>query len=62
MNELMEIVEDLKMIETVGSESPGFEHIITKWEERLSDAEADMERQYQLDLQPPWWNRQTQQT
>jgi hypothetical protein len=50
MNELMEIVEDLKMIETVGSESPGFEHIITKWEERLSDAEADMERQYQLDL------------
>ena len=50
MNELMEIVEDLKMIETVGSDSPGFEHIIVKWEERLSDAEADMERQYQLDL------------
>ena len=48
MNELLEIVEDLEMIETVGAESPGFEHIITKWKERLADAEEDLERQYEL--------------
>lgn len=48
MNELLEIVEDLEMIETVGTDSPGFEHIIAKWQERLADAEADMERQYEM--------------
>jgi hypothetical protein len=48
MNELIEFVEDLQMIETVGVESPGFEHIITKWQERLANAEADMERQYEM--------------
>jgi hypothetical protein len=48
MNELLEMVEDLEMIETVGTDSPGFEHIINKWRERLADAEADLERQYEL--------------
>jgi len=48
MNELLEMVEDLEMIETVGTDSPGFEHIITKWKERLADAEADLERQYEM--------------
>jgi len=48
MNELLEIVEDLEMIETVGSDSPAFEAIIAKWTERKADAEADLERQYEL--------------
>ena len=48
MNELIEIVEDLEMIETVGSDSPGFEAIIKKWRERMADAEADLERQYEM--------------
>jgi len=48
MNELIEIVEDLEMIETVGSDSPGFEAIINKWRERMADAEADLERQYEM--------------
>lgn len=48
MNELLEMVEDLEMIETVGTDSPGFEAIIKKWQERKADAEAELERQYEL--------------
>jgi len=48
MNELIEIIEDLEMIETVGTDSPGFDHIVTKWRERMADAEADLERQYEM--------------
>jgi hypothetical protein len=48
MNDLFEIVEDLKDIDTFGSDTTAFEDIITKWEARLSDAQADAERQYEL--------------
>jgi dihydroorotate dehydrogenase len=48
MQELIEIVEDLQMIAIVGTDSPGMDHIMEKWQQRLKDAEADMERQYEL--------------
>jgi len=50
MNDLIEIVEDLEMIETVGTDSPGFEAIINKWAERKAEAEAFMERQYEMEV------------
>lgn len=50
MQELIEIVEDLKMIAVVGTDSPGMDHIMEKWQLRLEDAEADMEKQFSLDL------------
>ena len=62
MNDLIEIVEDLETITVNGTSNTAFEEIVDKWVTRKADAEAEMERQYQLDLQPPWWNRQTQQT
>ena len=49
MNELIEIVEDLKSIDTFGSDTTAFEDILVKWETRLSDAEADMERQFEME-------------
>lgn len=48
MNELLEICEDLELIESIGTDSPGFEAIVSKWEQRKADAEADLERQYEL--------------
>ena len=48
MNDLMEIVEDLKDIETNGSDNTAFEDIFHKWNARLMEAEADLERQYEL--------------
>jgi len=48
MQELIEIVEDLKTIDTFGSDTTAFEMILQKWEVRLQDAEADMERQYEM--------------
>lgn len=50
MNDLIEIVEDLEMIETFGTDSPGFEAIINKWTERKAEAEAFMERQYEMEV------------
>jgi hypothetical protein len=50
MNDLFEIIEDLEMIETFGTDSPGFEEIINKWTERKAEAEAFMERQYKMEL------------
>ena len=50
MNDLIEIVEDLEMIETFGTDSPGFEAIINKWVTRKADAEAEMERQYEMEF------------
>jgi hypothetical protein len=49
MNDLFEIIEDLEMIETFGTDSPGFEEIINKWTERKAEAEAFMERQYEME-------------
>jgi len=50
MNDLFEIVEDLESIETFGTDSPGFEAIINKWVERKAEAEAFMERQFEMEL------------
>ena len=50
MNDLFEIVEDLESIETFGTDSPGFEEIINKWVERKEEAEAFMERQFEMEL------------
>ena len=48
MQELIEIVEDLKTIDTFGSDTTAFEMILQKWEVRLQDAEADMDRHYEM--------------
>ena len=48
MNDLFEIVEDLKAIDTFGSDTTAFEDILCKWQARLEDAEADQERQYEM--------------
>lgn len=48
MNDLFEIVEDLKNIDTFGSNTTAFEDILVKWETRLADAEDEADRQYEL--------------
>ena len=49
MNDLFEIVEDLKAIDTFGSVLPtAFEDIFHKWNARLIDAQEEAERQYEL--------------
>ena len=49
MNDLFEIVEDLKDIEAWGSDTnPAFAEIFQKWEERLAAAEDEAERQFEL--------------
>ena len=48
MNDLFEIVEDLKDIDAFGSDTTAFEDIFHKWNARLIDAQADAERQYEL--------------
>ena len=48
MNGLIEIVEDLKDIDTFGSDTTAFEDILVKWNARLIDAQDEAERQYEL--------------
>ncbi len=49
MNDLFEIVEDLKDIEAWGSDTnPAFAEIFQKWEARLTDAQGEAERQYEF--------------
>ena len=48
MNDLFEIVEDLKDIDTFGSDTTAFEDILCKWEARLIDAQDEAERQFEL--------------
>ena len=48
MNDLFEIVEDLKDICVFGSETTAFEDIFDKWNARLIDAQEEAERQYEL--------------
>lgn len=48
MNDLIEIVEDLKNIDTFGSDTTAFEDILVKWETRLAEAEEFVERQYEM--------------
>ena len=48
MNDLYEIVEDLKDICVFGSETTAFEDIFDKWNARLIDAQEEAERQYEM--------------
>lgn len=48
MNDLIEIVEDLKNIDTFGSDTTAFEDIFHKWNARLIDAQEEAERQYEM--------------
>jgi hypothetical protein len=48
MNDLFEIVEDLKDIDTFGSDTTAFEDIFHKWNARLIDAQEEAERQFEL--------------
>ena len=49
MNDLFEIVEDLKDIEAWSNDTNlAIENILIKWEARLVDAQADAERQYEM--------------
>ena len=50
MQELYEIVEDLQMIATVGSDTDYMDSIMEKWDQRLSDAEDEAERQYEMEF------------
>ena len=43
MNDLIEIVEDLKDIDTFGSDTTAFEDILVKWNARLIDAQDESE-------------------
>ena len=48
MNDLIEIVEDLKDIDTFGSDTTAFEDILVKWQARLAEAEHEADRQYEM--------------
>ena len=49
MNDLFEIVEDLKDIEAWSNDNnPAIENILIKWEARLEDAQDEAERQFEL--------------
>ena len=50
MNDLIEIVEDLKDIDVFGSDTTAFEDIINKWQARLDEAEEFMDRQYEMEM------------
>ena len=50
MNDLFEIVEDLKSIDVFGSDTTAFEDIMVKWEARLAAAEDEAERQYEMEV------------
>ena len=50
MSELIEIIEDLEMLDAldpVGKEAH-LERLLTKYKNRFAEAEADLERQYEL--------------
>jgi len=50
MNDLIEIVEDLESIELHGVDSTAFEAIIEKWEQRKTEAEEFLERQFEMEV------------
>jgi len=53
MNDLMEMIEDLETISTMTMHpalEETIERILTKYEERREDLEAEMERQYELNF------------
>lgn len=50
MNDLIEIIEDLEMLEVLndGAKDGHIEFLLNKYRERFADAEADLERQYEM--------------
>ena len=53
MTELIEMIEDLETISTMTMHpalEETIERITQKYEQRLADAEADLERQYEMDF------------
>ena len=50
MQDLIEIVEDLETITLNGTSCTAFEEIVDKWVTRKADAEAEMERQYEMEV------------
>ena len=53
MNDLMEMIEDLETISTMTMHpalEETIERILTKYEERKDDLEAEMERQYEMEF------------
>ena len=51
MQDLIEIVEDLETITLNGTSCTAFEEIVDKWVTRKADAEAEMERQFEMEFQ-----------
>ena len=53
MQELLEMIEDLETIQTMTMHpalEETIERILTKYEERKTDLEAEMERQYEMEV------------
>ncbi len=52
MQELLEMIEDLEMLDALDtvSREAHIEFLISKYKTRFADAEADMERQLNLDF------------
>ena len=50
MNDLIEVIEDLQMLDTLGDSAceAHLEHLLTKYRNRFEDAERDMERQFEF--------------
>lgn len=50
MNDLIEIIEDLEMLEVLDtvSREAHIEFLLNKYRQRFEDAEADLERQYEM--------------
>ena len=53
MNELLEMIEDLETIQTLTMHpalEETIERILVKYEERREDLEAEMERQFEMEV------------
>ena len=53
MNDLIEMIEDLETIQTMTMHpalEETIERILTKYEERKDDLEAELERQYEMEI------------
>jgi hypothetical protein len=53
MNELLEMIEDLETIQTMTMHpalEETIERIITKYDQRREDLEAEMERQFEMEF------------
>jgi len=53
MNDLIEMIEDLETIQTMTMHpalEETIERILTKYEERKVDLEAELERQYEMEV------------